>query len=147
MVVFAIGGVIGGVIIGAASYDDYSNHSDYSNYSNYSNYSDSAERARREKEAKRSSLQSEKSSIENLLNSCKSDNLDDYLSGSSFISSSATNLTSSSQLSEMNSYAVEKIHAEEQEAIAKKVKDIKNEIANIDNAIYELEKIKKNINK
>ena len=64
MVIFAIGGVIGGVILGTASYDDYSDHSDYSNYSDYSDY---AERKQKEKEAKISSLQGEKASIESML--------------------------------------------------------------------------------
>lgn len=144
MVVFAIGGVIGGVIIGAASYDDYSDHSDYSNYSDYSDY---AERERREKEAKLSSLQNEKSSIESMLNSCKSETISSYISGSSFDKDSASNLTSGNKLSELDNYVVNKIQNEETAAIEEKVKSLKMEIANIDNAISELENIKNNIKK
>lgn len=144
MIVFAVGGVIGGVILGAATYDDYSDHSDYSNHSDYSDY---AERERREKENKRNSLQSEKTSIENMLQNCKSDNLDSYLSGSSFVNSSATDLTSSDKLSEMDIYVTSKIHEEEKCAIEDKVENIKCEIDNIDKAIVELEKIKNKMRK
>lgn len=144
MVIFTIGGVIGGVILGTASYDDYSDHSDYSNYSDYSDY---AERKQKEKEAKISSLQGEKASIESMLVNAKSNIINGYLNNSSLANASASDLASERKLSELNNYVLNNIQQEETNAINEKIKDLKNEIVNIDNAISELENIKNNMKK
>ena len=82
-----------------------------------------------------------------MLNSCKSDDLDSYLGGSVFENSSASSLTSSGKLSEMDSYVTNKLQDEENIAVAARVKDIKNEISNIESAISELENVRNKMRK
>ena len=101
----------------------------------------------KEKEAKISSLQGEKASIESMLVNAKSNTINDYLNNSSLANASASDLASERKLSELNNYVLNNIQQEETNAINEKIKDLKNEIVNIDNAISELENIKNNMKK
>ena len=138
MVIFAIGGVVGGVILGAAAYDDYSN------YSNHSDYSDQAERQRREKEARMQSLNKKKNDIEKKLNNCKEYELAEFIEGSDYELKDATEVNTYYHIRKMDEYANASISSEENAELEAELKSITDEISRIDMAINELEEIKRN---
>lgn len=137
MVIFAIGGavagVIGGGIIGAATYDDYSCHSD-SGYDDYT-YDDAASREiallEKQKEAKRRDI-----------NTYKNDKIDSYIENQELKNKSAAKINDS-EINQINREVMNSIDAMKSAEKDKKTDDLRTEIDALSSAINELEDVKK----
>ncbi|HYE82377.1 MAG TPA: hypothetical protein VEG39_09445 [Clostridia bacterium] len=167
-IVVAVGGIIGGAVVGGATYKNYSDYSDYSDYSNYSNYSDYAERqARRRQEKKREIKEAEKE-LENFLNEDVKRfiereninvNIPELKTGDNSSALSSSNIRSifgvilekgvlecdvnEIALEKMDSRVTECIEQQMGDAIEKGASDIKTEIKAIDQLLSKIKKIKK----
>lgn len=142
MVIFAIGAVVAGGVIAAASYDDYSDHSDYSCHSDYS---DAAEKERIRNEALRKENEHKKEEIVQKLNRIKNNDMMEFIKDTEYKNISPDSITDET-MNKMNRAVMDKINKDRRAETDDKTKYLQNEINAIENAITELEKIKDNLN-
>lgn len=137
-VIFAIGGVVVGGAVMAASYSDYSDYHDsyydYSDYSNYSDYSDAAERRRQRISAK----QSEINSAERDLNTFKTQTIEPLFNNKN-------NISINMSTSELDNKYKSEIKLQENNEISQETMQIKFEIYNINEVINKLKEVKKEL--
>lgn len=142
MVIFAIGAVVAGGVIAAASYDDYSDHSDYSCHSDYS---DAAEKERIRNEALKKENEHKKEEIVQKLNRIKNNDMMEFIKDTEYKNISPDSITDET-MNKMNRAVMDKLNKDRRAETDDKTKYLQNEINAIENAITELEKIKDNLN-
>lgn len=132
-IVFAIGGVIGGAIIGAAC-EDYSNYSNYSDYSDYDDYEDYVERSNQ----RELQFRNEQSFLENTINTYKSNDMNPYLTGDCYDGSGIDFISANSTyLLDVN--AKDNIAVEQNREIDLLAGDLSVEIDEVNNLINKID--------
>lgn len=140
-IIFAVGGIaLGGVVIGASSYDDYSDHSDYSDYDNYSDY---AEKQRRKKEAKESEIRAAENQLKGYMDREVTSFLRNENLGLENTSSKIGKNSSQAELEKLNRNIKVGIENQKKNKIDSETSSINSEIAEIDSILNHIKSIKK----